>query len=108
MKQIIQNIKSGKTSLEEATIILSQSMCVVSNDSGLMHVAAALSRPLVGLYGSTSPHFTPPLAEKVKLFATNIECRPCFKRECPYGHLLCLTEIKPEDVKEAVKLLSVS
>ena len=98
----------GRTSLAQAIELMSLVSVVVSNDSGLMHVAAALSKPLVGLYGSTSPHFTPPLAEKVKLFATNIECRPCFKRECPYGHLLCLKEIKPEDVKEAVKLLSVS
>ena len=98
----------GRTSLAQAIELMSLVSVVVSNDSGLMHVAAALSKPLVGLYGSTSPHFTPPLAEKVKLFATNIECRPCFKRECPYGHLLCLKEIKPEDVKEAVNLLSVS
>jgi heptosyltransferase-2 len=98
----------GRTNLAQAIDLMSLVSVVVSNDSGLMHVAAGLSKPLVGLYGSTSPHFTPPLAEKVKLFATNIECRPCFKRRCPYGHLLCLKEIKPEDVKEAVSSLSGS
>ena len=95
----------GRTNLAQAIDLMSLVSVVVTNDSGLMHVAAGLSKPLVGLYGSTSPHFTPPLAEKVKLFATNIECRPCFKRRCPYGHLLCLKEIKPEEVKEAVSSL---
>ena len=96
----------GKTSLAQAADLMSLTSVVVSNDSGLMHVAAALSKPVVGLYGSTSPEFTPPLAENTKLFSTDIECRPCFKRECRYGHLRCLKEIKAEEVTEAVTSLN--
>ena len=84
---------AGKTSLAQAIDLMSRVSAVVSNDSGLMHVAAALQKPVVGIYGSTSPDFTPPLTSKVKLLATDIECRPCFKRECPFGHLKCLTQL---------------
>ena len=78
---------------------------MVSNDSGLMHVAAALNRPLVAIYGSSSPEFTPPLSGKVELLATGIECQPCYRRECPYGHLRCLTGIPPDMVAEAIDRL---
>ncbi len=98
---------TGKTSLGEAIDLLSQAECVVSNDSGLMHVAAALGKPIVALYGSTSPEFTPPLTDKVKLLSTQIECRPCFKRECPYGHKRCLTDIKPEMALAAIHELAL-
>ena len=98
----------GTTSLAEAIDLLSCVDSVVSNDSGLMHVAAALGKPVTGIYGSTSPDFTPPLSERVKLLSTDIECRPCFKRECPYGHLRCLTELRPELAIAAVKELTTS
>jgi heptosyltransferase-2 len=84
---------------------MSTTQVVVSNDSGLMHIAAALDKPIVSIYGSTSPDFTPPLADRVKLITTDIECRPCFKRDCPYGHLRCLTELDPSLVIAAVNEL---
>ncbi|MDA0130286.1 lipopolysaccharide heptosyltransferase II [Vibrio sp. MarTm2] len=94
---------AGKTSLIEAVDLLAACQSVVSNDSGLMHVAAAVGCHVVGVYGSTSPKYTPPLAQRVDIVSTDIECRPCFKRECPLGHLKCLTLLSPTTV---VKVLN--
>ncbi len=96
------HILAGKTSLIEAVDLLSACETVISNDSGLMHVAAAVGCNVVAVYGSTSPKYTPPLAEKVAIVHTNIECRPCFKRECPLGHLKCLKELEPTKVIDAM------
>ncbi len=96
---------TGCTSLAEAIDLLSVATVVVSNDSGLMHIAAALGKPLAAIYGSSSPEFTPPLADKVELLATGIECQPCYRRECPYGHLRCLTGMRPAMVAGAIDRL---
>jgi heptosyltransferase-2 len=93
---------AGATSLDDAIDLLSKVQACVSNDSGLMHVAAALSVPVVAIYGSTSPDFTPPLSSEVKLLFTDIECRPCFQRSCPLGHLRCLHDIDPDQVFTSV------
>lgn len=97
----------GRTSLDEVTLILSQSICVVSNDSGLMHVAAALNIPIVGIYGSSSPKYTPPLAESDKkaIIYQNLSCSPCFKRKCPLGHLKCMEDISVDSVRQSVTRL---
>ncbi|OIN11101.1 lipopolysaccharide heptosyltransferase II [Oceanisphaera psychrotolerans] len=100
------HILAGKTSLHQAIDLMALSSVVISNDSGLMHIAAALKRPLVGIYGSTSPEYTPPLAEQVAVVHTDIECRPCFKRECPLGHLKCLKELPAGKVLAAIQQLT--
>ncbi|MCR8922109.1 lipopolysaccharide heptosyltransferase II [Dasania sp. GY-MA-18] len=84
---------AGQTSLAEAVDLLAKASAVVSNDSGLMHIAAALARPMVVVYGSTSPGFTPPLSDNVRVEQLAVDCGPCFKRECPLGHLKCLQDL---------------
>lgn len=96
---------AGKTSLSEAVDLLSLPHVVVSNDSGLMHIAAAHNRPLVAIYGSSSPKYTPPLCDHVQSLYTDIECRPCFKKQCKFGHVKCLTEILSARVISSIKLL---
>jgi heptosyltransferase-2 len=99
-------ILAGRTSLQEAVALMSRVDRVVSNDSGLMHVAAALERPLVALYGSTSPAYTPPLNRHKQIIQADIACSPCFKRECPYGHYKCLEDLEPKMVTDALSNLS--
>lgn len=96
---------SGKTALAEAIDLLSLADAAVSNDSGLMHVAAALNRPLVAIYGSTSPKFTPPLGERVAVVSIDVDCGPCFKRECPLGHMKCLKDLPVSLVLQALDKL---
>ena len=93
---------AGRTSLAQAIDLLSVAEAVISNDSGLMHIAAALDKPIVALYGSTSPDFTPPLSNKSKLLFTDIDCRPCFQRECPLEHKKCLTQLDPSRALAAI------
>lgn len=96
---------AGQTELADAIDLLSCAAVVVSNDSGLMHIAAALNRPLVAVYGSTSPGFTPPLGEQVETLAIPVDCGPCFQRACPLQHLKCLNDLLPGRVQEAIDRL---
>ena len=92
----------GQTRLEDTVDLLSCARAAVTNDSGLMHVAAAAGTHVVAIYGSSSPQFTPPLTPRKTQFYLGLQCSPCFQRECPLGHLNCLRQIGPGEVHAAV------
>lgn len=101
---------AGHTTLTHAMAALAGAKAVVTNDSGLMHVAAALQVPQVALFGSSSPLHTPPLSAAAKVvwlknnlaYEPPLQCAPCYARECPLDHTRCLVDIQPDDVLDLV------
>jgi heptosyltransferase-2 len=93
----------GRTTLDQAVELLASARLAVANDSGLMHVAAAVGTPLIAIYGSSTPAFTPPMSPRAHIVKLDIECSPCFERTCPLGHFNCMMQLKPERVLERVR-----
>ena len=91
----------GRTSLADAVDLLGAARVAVTNDSGLMHVAAAVDTHVISLYGSTTPRFTPPLTDRADILYRNLDCSPCFRRECPLGHFDCMMELPVDNVAKA-------
>jgi heptosyltransferase-2 len=92
----------GRTALEDVIDLLSACEQAVSNDSGLMHIAAAVGIHVHGIYGSSSSKFTPPLTKRRDIHEIDLDCRPCFERECPLGHLRCLRDLSPDQIFEKI------
>ena len=98
---------AGKTDLADVVDLAAGCRIVVANDSGLMHVAAAAGRPVVALYGSTSPEDTPPLSASARSLFLGLSCSPCRKRVCPLGHHDCLEKLTIDRVMDAARALAV-
>ena len=107
---------AGKTSLPQALALIAGCRSIVSNDSGLMHVAAGLGVPQVAVFGSSSPLHTPPLNDRAGVlwlkadpaYQPPLDCAPCFSRDCPLGHTRCLNDIGAERVLQALKALNAA
>ncbi|OGP18237.1 MAG: lipopolysaccharide heptosyltransferase II [Deltaproteobacteria bacterium GWC2_55_46] len=97
---------SGKLTLRQSMALVSLVEAVVTNDSGPMHISAALGVPTVAVFGSTEDSLTGPLGERVTVVRKKIECSPCFKRECRFGHYDCLRAIGADEVLTAIKGLA--
>lgn len=105
---------AGRTSLADALSLIASARTMLSNDSGLMHVAAGFGVPQVAVFGSSSPEHTPPLNESAQVlwlkqdssYQPALDCAPCFERECPLGHTRCLQDLRPERVLAQIKALT--
>ncbi|MDR2905179.1 MAG: lipopolysaccharide heptosyltransferase II [Helicobacteraceae bacterium] len=93
----------GKTSLTDAIDLIALAKFAISNDSGLLHIAAAVGINVIAIYGSSTSDYTPPLTDKKEIVSLNLPCSPCFKKRCPLKHLKCLRDLPPEMILERVK-----
>lgn len=93
---------AGRTSLREAIAVISKITAMVTNDSGLMHIASAFEKPVIAIYGSTDYLHTPPFSKYSEIISLDLPCAPCQKRECPLGHHNCMKQLNPDRVFPSV------
>lgn len=94
---------AGATKLDEAIALIACAAAVVSNDSGLLHVASALNRPVIAIYGPTDPDHAPPFSDMARSLSLRLACSPCRQRECPLGHHDCMQKLAPDTVWQALR-----
>ncbi len=92
------HVLAGKTTLDQALALIAQSSAMVSNDSGLLHIASALNRPVIAIYGPTDPDHAPPFSDIAHSLSLRLTCAPCKQRECPLGHQDCMQKLDSEQV----------
>jgi heptosyltransferase-2 len=96
---------AGKTSLDQAVALIAASSAMVSNDSGLLHIASAFNRPVVALYGPTDPDHAPPFSDIAHSLSLRLDCAPCKQRECPLGHHDCMQKMDSDMVWQPLKAI---
>lgn len=96
---------AGKTSLDQAIALIASSAAAVSNDSGLLHIASALNRPAIALYGPTDPDHAPPFSDVAFSLSLRLACAPCKQRECPLGHQDCMQKLTNEMVWQPLQMI---
>lgn len=96
---------AGATKLDEAIAIIARASAVVANDSGLLHIASSLNRPVVALYGPTDPDHAPPFSSVAKSLSLRLECAPCKQRECPLGHHNCMEQLESDLVWQPLQTM---
>lgn len=94
---------AGKTTLDQAIAIIAASSAMVSNDSGLLHIASALNRPVIAIYGPTDPAHAPPFSDIAHSLSLRLDCAPCKQRECPFGHQDCMQKLDSEMVWQPLR-----
>jgi heptosyltransferase-2 len=96
---------AGKTSLDEAIALIAYASAMVSNDSGLLHVASALNRPVIAIYGPTDPDHAPPFSDMAASLSLRLPCAPCKQRECPLGHHDCMNKLDSNMVWQPLRAM---
>ena len=96
---------AGVTALDQAIALIASAAAVVSNDSGLLHIASALNRPIIALYGPTDPDHAPPFSDVAASLSLRLDCAPCRQRECPLGHHRCMQDLTVDMVWQPLQAM---